>query len=115
MFPAWAINQYDLLTIVVRDYLYLEMRRAVWGLLQKLLHKRLTPKGYYECKQTPGLWQHITRPISFTLVVDKFVVKYTNKADVDHLIKCLKENYNLTQDWDGNLYCRIKLKWNYDK
>ena len=98
MFPAWAINQYDLLTIVVRDYLYLEMRRAVWGLLQvgilanKLLRKRLAPKGYYECKQTPGFWQHITRPILFTLVVDDFGVKYTNKADFDHLIECLKEN-----------------------
>ena len=88
-------------------------------LANKLLRKRLAPKGYYECKQTPGLWhslwRHVTRPISFTLVVDDFGVNYTNKADVDHLIKCLKENYDLTQDWDGELYCGIKLKWNYDE
>ena len=81
MFPVWTIKQYDLLTKVVRGYVYLEMRRAVWGLPQagilanKLLHKRLAPKGYYECqdecKQTLGLWRHITRPISFTLVVDE--------------------------------------------
>jgi hypothetical protein len=109
MFPTWTIKQYDLLTKVVRGYVYLEMRRAVWGLPQagilanKLLRKRLAPKGYYECKQTPGLWRHVTRPISFTLVVDDFGVKYTNKADVDHLIECLKENYDLTQDWDGDL------------
>ena len=50
-----------------------------------------------------GLWRHVTRPISFTLVVDDFGIKYTNKEDVDHLIKCLKENYDLTQDWDGDL------------
>ena len=80
---------------------------------QQLLWKRLAPKGYYECKQTPGLWKHVTHPISFPLVVNDFGVKYTNKADVDHLIECLKEHYNLTQDWDGDLYCRIKLKWNY--
>ncbi len=96
------------------------MRRAVWGLPQagilanKLLQKRLAPKGYYKCKQTPGLWRHGTRPISFTLVVDDFGVKYTNKADVNHLIECLKENYDLTQDRDGDLYCRIKLKWDYE-
>jgi hypothetical protein len=34
-----------------------------------LLRKRLLPHGYYECKHTPGLWRHLTRPISFTLVV----------------------------------------------
>ncbi len=119
MFPTWTIKQYDLLTKVVRGYVYLEMRRAVWGLSQagilanKLLRKRLTPKGYHECKQTPGLWQHATRPISFALVVDDFGVKYTNKADVDHLIECLKEDYDLTQDWAGDLYCGINLKWNY--
>jgi len=123
MFPAWTINQYDLLTKVkvVRVYVYLEMRRAVWGLPQagilanKLLRKCLAPKGYYECKQTPSLWQHVTRPISFTLVVDDFGMKYTNKANVNHLIECLKENYDLTQDWDSDLYCGIQLKWNYDE
>jgi hypothetical protein len=99
----------------------LEMRRAVWGLPQagilanKLLRKCLAPKGYYECKQTPSLWQHVTRPISFTLVVDDFGMKYTNKANVNHLIECLKENYDLTQDWDSDLYCGIQLKWNYDE
>jgi hypothetical protein len=120
MFPAWTIKQYDLLTKVVLGYVYLEMRCAVWRLPQagilanKLLCKRLAPKGYYQCKQTPGLWGHATHPISFTLVVDDFGVKYTNKANVDHLIKCLKENYDLTQDWDGDLYCGIKLKWDYE-
>ncbi len=52
-----------------------------------------------------------TCPISFTLVVDGFGVKYTNKNDVNHLNKCLKTDYKLTKDWDGNLYCGIKLKW----
>jgi len=34
MFQAWTINQYGLLTKVVRGYVYLEMRHAVWGLPQ---------------------------------------------------------------------------------
>ena len=96
------------------------MRRAVWGLPQagilanKLLRKCLAPHGYYECKQTPGLWKHNSRPISFTLVVDDFRVKYTNKKDIDHLIDSLKTDNELTEDWDGDLYCGIKLKWDYD-
>jgi hypothetical protein len=62
----------------------------------------------------PGLWKHTSRPISFTLVVDNFGVKYTNQGDVDHLIGSLKKDYELTEDWDSNLYCGIKLKWDYD-
>jgi hypothetical protein len=35
------------------------------------------------------------------------------KEHADHLIKCLKEKYKLTEDWTGNLYCGITLDWNY--
>ncbi len=82
--------------------------------MNKVLRKQLVPHGYYKCKQMPGLWKHATRPISFTLVVDAFGVKYVNKDDVNHLIQCLKKKYELTKDCDGNLYCGIKLNWNYD-
>ncbi len=37
------------------------------------------------------------------------------KEHADHLITWLKEKYNLTKDWSGDLYCGIKLDWNYDK
>jgi hypothetical protein len=120
LFPPWIVAQYDLLTKVHRGHIYLEMRRVVWGLPQarilanKLLRKCLAPHGYYECKQTPGLWKHTSRPISFTLVVDDFSVKYTNQEDADHLIGSLKKDYELTEDWDSDLYCGIKLKWDYD-
>ncbi len=110
MFPAWIVAQYDLLHKVVKGHIYLKMQRAVWGLPQagilanKLLRKQLAPHGYYECKQTPGLWKQATWPISFTLVVINFGVKYINKDYVNHLIQCLKKKYELTKDWDGNLY-----------
>ena len=96
------------------------MRQAVWRLPQagilasKLLQKRLALHGYYECKQTPGLWKHTSQPISFTLVVDDFGVKYTQQEDIDHLIGCIKEKYKLTKDWTENLYFGIKLKWDYN-
>ncbi len=120
MFPAWIVAQYDLLHKVVKGHIYLEMQRAVWGLPQagilanKLLRKRLAPHGYHECKQMLGLWKCKTRHILFTLMVDNFGVKYVNKDDVNHLIKCPKENYELTKDWDGCLYCGIKFNWNYN-
>ena len=33
---------------------------------------------------------------------------------MDHLIWCIKQKYKLVKDWTGNLYCGIKLKWDYD-
>jgi hypothetical protein len=68
-----------------------------------------------EHTNTPGLWYHDTRPISFTLVVDDFGVKYVNKTDVEHLLESLQGTYKLTADWTGNLYGGITLGWNYDK
>ena len=98
---------------------YLELQRAVWGLPQagilanKCLQQKLELFGYHECNNTPGLWYHETKSITFTLVNDDFGVKYVDKSDVDHLIASLKENYALTVDWNGNLYCGISLDWDY--
>jgi hypothetical protein len=122
LFPPWITKQYNLLKKVVQGYIYLKMRTAVWGLPQagilanKLLCKRLAPFGYFECLNTPGLWKHESRPISFTLIIDDFGVKYKRKEDVDHLIAAIKSKYKkLTEDWTGELYCSIKLQWDYDK
>jgi hypothetical protein len=104
LFPSWTREQYNLDTHAKNGFVYLEMRRAVWGLPQagilanKVLRKRLLPHGYYKCTHTPGLWRHLTRLISFTLVVDDFGVKYVGKEHVQHLITCLKEKYKLTED-----------------
>ncbi len=97
----------------------MELRRAVWGLPQagilanKCLKCKLAPFGYHECKNTPRLWYHDTKNITFTLVVDNFGVKYVDKSNVEHLIASLQANYALTVDWTGNLYCGISLDWDY--
>ena len=63
---------------------------------------------------TPGLWRHVTQPISFTLVVDDFGVKYVGQEHAEHLIQVLREYYTMSIDWDGSLYCGIQLDWDYD-
>ena len=75
--------------------------------------ENLKDHGYYESKLVPGLWHHKTRPITFTLVVDNFGVKYTNKKDAEHLMSVLKKHYTLTQDWEGERYIGIHLRWDY--
>ena len=82
-------------------------------LANKRLHCKLAPFGYFESVNTPGLWTHKSCPISFTLVVNEFGVKYVSQEDVDHLIKSIKSMYSLTEDKLGNLYCGITLEWDY--
>ena len=84
-------------------------------LANKWAWRKLAPFGFKEHKNTPGLWYHETRPISFTLVVDDFGVKNISKDDVVHLMKSLHSRYTLTEDWTGDLYCGITLAWDYIK
>ncbi len=111
--------QYNLDKPALNRFVYLEKRHAVWGLPQvgilanKLLQKHLLPHRYFEYPNTPGLWKHSNCPILFTLVVDNFGVKYVGEEHINHLIKCIKSKYKLTKDWVGDLYCGIKLNWDY--
>jgi hypothetical protein len=119
LFLEWTIEQYNLNMMGLDSWLYIEMRRAVWGLPQagilanKNLRRKLAPFSYYESIITPGLWHHELQPLTFTLVIGNFGVKFVNKEDVDHLISSIKTTYKLTKDWTGNLYCGIMLEWDY--
>ena len=79
----------------------------------KHIHHKLAPFGYYESTNTPGLWRHKSRPLTFNLIIGDFRVKFVNKANVDHLTSSSKNTYTLMEDWMGNLYCGITLDWDY--
>ena len=46
--------------------------------------------------------------------MDDFGVHYTKKEDVNFLIQSLKIEYELHEDWEGELYIGMTLKWDYD-
>ncbi len=81
--------------------------------IRKLLEQRLNTHGYSQSKAVPGLWTHRTRPISFTLVVDDFGVKYQGREHALHLINILKQNYEIAEDWTGSKYIGITFDWDY--
>ena len=120
-FPQATIDQYRLLDHVKNGFIYLEIRKAIYGLPQagilanKLLQQRLRPVGYYEVAHTPGLWKHVSHPVHFTLTVNNFGVKYVGKEHVDHLISTIQRFFEVETDWTGTLYCGITLKWDYNK
>jgi hypothetical protein len=120
LFLPNIIEEYGLHNKVDADgNVFCEVRRGMYGLLQAgiiaqdLLTKRLIKAGYRQSKITPGYWQHDWQPISFTLVVDDFGVKYVNKDDVEHLISSLSQDYTIDTDWEGTRYLGITLHWDY--
>jgi hypothetical protein len=80
-FPEEIVEKYNLDTLAVDGWVYIEIRKGMYGLKQagllanQLLQTRLSPFGYHPARHTPGLWLHKTRPISFSLVMDDFTVK----------------------------------------
>jgi hypothetical protein len=84
-FPEEIINKYNLKALAVNVWVFIEIRKGMYGLKQagllatQLLQKRLAPFGYFPACQTPGLWLHLKRPIAFSLIVDDFTIKYMGK------------------------------------
>ena len=96
--PEEIREQYNLKDVVVDGWMYIEIRKDMFGLPQASLLVNITLKknianhGYYPTKYTPSLWKHESkRAIAFILTVDDFFIKYTDKADADHLLNALKK------------------------
>ena len=119
--PKEIIQEYNLTELATPDgWVYIEISRGMYGLpqagllAQKQLEERLEKHGYKQSKIIPGYWTHSWRPISFTLVVDDFGVKYTRKEDVDDLLAVLKNEYEVSEDWKGERYIGLTLDWDYN-
>ena len=118
--PQEITDEYQLQDKVTQDsHVYIKIRRGMDGLLeagllaQQLLEERLAKHGYYQSQLVPGMWSHKTRPITFSLVVDNFGVKYVHKDGVAHLMSAWKQHYKMTKDWKGERYIGMHLRWDY--
>ena len=118
--PEEIIIAYNLREKVTSDgYVFVEIQKGMYGLpqagilAQQLLEQRLNQHGYSQRQAVPGLWTHDTRPISFTLVVDDFGIKYVGKENAMHLISILKQHYEISDDWSGSKYIGISFDWDY--
>ena len=78
--------------------IYVKIQKGVYDLpqagilAQNLLNERLNKHGYHQSPAMPGLWQNHLRPISFTLCIDNFGIKYVGKKHANHLAKILNEH-----------------------
>jgi c-di-GMP-binding flagellar brake protein YcgR len=48
-------------------------------------------------------------------VVDDFLIQYTYKVDAQHLMAAaLKQDYEVTIDWEAKLYSGITFDWDFE-
>ena len=119
--PQEIIDIYNLNDIVEDGWVYVKIVKGMYGLPEAvkksndLFKKLLDEAGYYPIQFTTEMWRHVWRPITFTLVVDDFGIKFEGDIHANHLVKTLIKRYNVTTDWKGGLFVVIKLKWDYKK
>ena len=119
MIPQAIMDWYNLHDKVHNGYVYAEVHKGMYGFKQagKIANDELIAHldqyGYAPCVHTPGLWKHESKPTKFTLVVDDFGVQYSTRADAEHLSMALQARYPVTEDWEGERYTGITLKWDY--
>jgi hypothetical protein len=102
------------------EYIHIKTQKGTYrlpqaGILaQELLEKCQNKHGYQQSPITPGLWRHDFRPISFTLCVNDFGIKYVGCKHAEHLATILNEHYKCLQDWNGQHYLGMNINWDYN-
>ena len=120
LIPQEIIDEYHLQEKVHDGFVVIQINKGMCGLPQagilanKLIAHQLAKQGYFQMPRMPGFWMHAWRPLLFTLVVDDFGIKYIGKEHANHLLTILHNDYNVSPDWNGALYCGITLKWDYE-
>jgi hypothetical protein len=119
--PDNVIEHYNLRDKATPDgYIYCKIQKGMYGLLQagiiaqQILKERLQKHGYCQSQMTPDLWKHNTCPISFSLVINNFRVKYVGKENAQHLLDTVQHYYKCSCNWKLEQYCGLTLKWDYE-
>jgi hypothetical protein len=118
--PEECVTLYNLTDKASSDgFVYIKNQKGMYGLpqagilAQELLEQRLNNHGYPQSPNTLGLWRHNYQPISFTLCVDNFGIKYVGHEHVEHLASILSKHYKCTHNWDGQRYLGMTIDWDY--
>lgn len=107
MIPQQIFKYCKLNKLIHNGYIYAKINKARYGLEQsgKIadndLVKYLQQHRYVQAKHTNGYFSHNIQYITFTLIVDDFGIKYTDKQDCGHLIKIMRLKYKFKSDFEA--------------
>ena len=105
MIPPRILQYYKLNNLIHDRYVYAKIntwyrQKQLGKIAQDDLVKHLQQHEYVQAKHTYGYFTHNIRDISFTLVVDNFDIKYTNKQYRGHLIKIMQLKYKFKVNFE---------------
>ena len=118
--PPQVIAHNKLQSYINKGSILFEINKGMYGLpqagllAQNRLIKHLATNGYHQTDAT-CLFRQETNGTDFSLVVDDFGVKYSNKLGAQHLIDTLQELYVITIDWTGSKYLGFAIAFNYEQ
>ena len=107
--PGEIIEKYGLQDMEKYSHAYAGIQKLMYGIPQEeiianyFLTKNLALYGYYQLHHTQGLWKNKWIPVTISLVVDDFGVKYVGKQHAEHLVTCIRKYYPVSVDWNGGL------------
>jgi hypothetical protein len=106
------MDEYDIRHLIHNGFIVVELRKGIYGLPQAgllanlQLKKHLADHDYVPVSHTAGLFRHRTRPITFSLCVDDFGVKYVSSCiTFGKRVETKVQNHNRLD--------RISLCWAY--
>jgi hypothetical protein len=119
-FPEEIIQKYNLNALAVDGWVYIEIRKGMYGLRQAgLLANQLLQNVWHHLVTTqPGTprdYGYTRLDLSLSRRRRRFAVKYVGKQHVEHLRNALLRAYELTTDWTATVYSGMTLKWDYNK
>jgi hypothetical protein len=81
------MEQYNLEPLIHNGSVVVKIRKGIAN--DRLIKHHLAASGYIQSKRVPGLFTHETRPVTVSLVVDDFGIKYVGKEHAEYLLNCL--------------------------
>ena len=109
-------NEYNIMNIVDKEYLYIEISKGMYELNEagilafNYLVENMTPHGYHPVQYTAGSWKHETKMTTSILCVDNFGTKFRNKEDLHHFLDTLRQTYKISTDSTGSNYIGLTIE-----
>ena len=115
LIPQASMDKHEWHPYTDRNSVLFEVTKGCYGLpqagklAQDKLIAHLAVHGYLQCPDVPCVFRHVTRNVTFSLVVDDFGIKYFNREDAEHLLQCLRLEYKMTVNWKGDKYLGMQI------
>ena len=117
--PLSLLEEHNLIQFISDEHILCRVDGTMYGhpvagrLANADLVKHLAVHGYVQDANVPCMFAHVTAPISFSLVVDDFGIKYVHDSDLATLCSALREKYQIRVELTGSKYIGVRLDWDY--